>query len=57
MDLGNLLDEAKRQCADTRVAGFLEDLMEFEKAYSYSYKAEILDLLANHREVERNENH
>lgn len=50
MNLGSLLDEAKRTGVDERVAKFLEDLMDFEKIFSYSYKKEILDLLAKHRE-------
>jgi len=50
MDLGSLIDEAKRISDDTKVSDFLEDLMEFEKSFAYSYKKEILDLLSKHRE-------
>ena len=46
MDLGSLIDEAKRIADDTRVSKFLEDLMGFEKDFSYSYKKEVLDLLS-----------
>ena len=50
MDLGSLIDEAKRISDDTKVSEFLEDLMEFEKNFIYSYKKEVLDLLSKHRE-------
>ena len=50
MDLGSLLDEAKRIADDPRVSTLLEDLMEFEKGFTYSYKKEVQDLLSKHRE-------
>lgn len=50
MNLGSLLDEAKRVTENQKVADFLGDLMDFEKTYNYAYKQEILDLLAKHRE-------
>ena len=48
LDLGSLLDEVEQHCDDDNVMKFLAELMEFEKTYSYSYKPEIIEMLARH---------
>lgn len=55
-ELGNLLQESKRYTDDPRVKELLEQIMEFEKGYSYSYKSEIRDMLSSLTE-KTDENH
>jgi len=46
LDLGSLLDEVKEHCTDPAVLSLLAELIDFEKSYPYSYKAEIQGMLA-----------
>ncbi len=50
LDLGSLLDEVKDHCDDSTVLALLEELIDFEKSYPYSYKSEIQNMLVRHAE-------
>ena len=50
IELGSILDEVKKFCNEPQVINLLEDIMDFEKSYSYTYKGEITDMLSNYSE-------